>query len=86
MRSRKMPERKRRESDMEEWIDTPESSTIARVGYDPDTMVLVVEFQKTGVYHYYDVPQAVFDAMRIAGSKGQYLAQNVKGTYRYARA
>jgi hypothetical protein len=71
---------------MEDWIDTPESSTIARIGYDAHTMVLAVDFKKAGTYHYYDVPQVVFDAMRIAGSKGQFLAQNIKGMYRYARA
>jgi hypothetical protein len=71
---------------MPDWIDTPESSTIARIGYDTDHQVLTVEFKSSGTYNYFDVPQHVFDAMCSAASKGQYLAQTIKGNYRYARA
>jgi hypothetical protein len=67
------------------WIETPESSNIARFGYDKETMVLTVEFLKGGRYNYFDVPESVFEAMKAAPSKGQYLAQNIKGRYRYAR-
>lgn len=69
-----------------DWIDTPESSTIARFAYDEPTSVLNVEFKNGNVYNYYDVPQPIFEAMRNAPSKGQYLAQQIKGRYRYARA
>ena len=68
------------------WIETPESSTIARFSYDTASSILVVEFLKSGTYNYYDVPQAVFEQMKAAPSKGQFLAQSVKGVYRYARA
>jgi hypothetical protein len=68
------------------WIDTPESSNIARFGYDEASQALAVEFRKGGVYHYFDVPEGVFEQMKAAASKGQYLAQNIKGVYRYARA
>ena len=68
------------------WVDTPESSNIARFGYDEGSSILVVEFKNGGTYNYYDVTQAVFEQMRNASSKGQFLAQNIKGRYRYARA
>lgn len=71
---------------MEQWIDTPESSTIVRIGYDAETMVMTVEFKSSGIYNYFDVPQHVFDGIRTAPSKGQFLAQQVKGNFRYARA
>jgi len=48
--------------------------------------VLTVEFKNGATYNYYDVPEFVFEQMRAASSKGQFLAQNVKGRYRYARA
>ena len=67
------------------WIDTPESSNITRFRYDNANRVLFVEFQNGGVYEYFDVPEAIFEQMRSAPSRGQFLAQNVKGTYRYAR-
>lgn len=68
-----------------EWIDTPESSNILRFTYDQETQILMVEFKKSGVYQYYDVPDYIFEEMKVAPSKGQYLAQNVKGFFRYAR-
>lgn len=68
-----------------DWIDTPESSNIARFAYDNDARVLKVEFKNGSVYDYFDVPDHVFNGMRNAPSRGQYLAQQVKGAYRYAR-
>lgn len=67
------------------WIDTPESSNIARFGYDSSSRTLRVEFKNGGTYDYFDVPDNVFTQMQSAGSKGQFLAQNIKGLYRYAR-
>jgi KTSC domain len=69
-----------------DWIATPESSNIARMAYDSVTQVLKIEFKNGGTYDYFDVPQNVFEAMLTASSKGQYLAQQIKGNYRYARA
>ena len=68
-----------------DWIDTPQSSNVARFGYDNETRVLKVEFKNGAVYDYYDVPEHVFNGMKAAPSVGQFLAQQVKGSYRYAR-
>jgi hypothetical protein len=67
------------------WVDTPESSSIARFGYDDTASILVVEFKKGYSYNYFDVPADVFEQMKNAGSKGQFLTDRIKGTYRYAR-
>lgn len=67
------------------WIEG-NSSNIARFKYDAASQVLSVEFINGGVYNYFDVPKFVFEEMQSAGSRGQYLAQRIKGTYRYARA
>lgn len=69
-----------------EWINTPESSNIARYAYDDASRVLKVEFSNGSVYDYFDVPDHVINGMRNASSKGQYLAQQIKGNFRYARA
>lgn len=69
-----------------DWIETPESSSIARFAYDEPNLVLKVEFKNGGLYNYFDVAENVFEGMRNAPSKGQYLAQQIKGIYRYARA
>ncbi len=68
------------------WIETPESTNIARFDYDTDSSVLIVEFLRGGTYNYYDVPEVVFEQMKSAPSKGKFLAQSIKGVYRYARA
>lgn len=67
------------------WIETPDSSNIARYKYEEKTRVLTVEFKNGGTYNYYDVPPAVFEQMKAAPSKGGFLARNIKGAYRYAR-
>ena len=68
-----------------EWVETPESSNIARFGYDANEGVLTIEFSKGGMYNYYDVPEATFTDMQAAQSKGKFHAINVKGKFRYAR-
>ncbi|MDD2754423.1 MAG: KTSC domain-containing protein [Methanothrix sp.] len=67
------------------WIATPESSNIAGFDYVENTSILIVEFKNGARYNYYDVPAAVFNSLKTAPSKGKYLAQSVKGVYRYAR-
>lgn len=68
-----------------EWIPTPGSSNVVGFGYDTETQILTVEFTRGATYNYYDVPEAIYEGMRAADSKGGYLARMVKGTYRYAR-
>ena len=69
-----------------DWIETPESSNVARIGYDETSQVLSVEFTSGITYNYYDVSPTVFEQMRNSNSKGQFIAQNLKGVYRFARA
>lgn len=61
------------------------SSNIASIGYDANSQTLEIEFLNGGVYQYFDVPQYVYDELMAAGSHGQYLARNIKGTYRYSK-
>lgn len=61
------------------------SSNIASIGYDANSQTLEIEFLNGGVYQYFDVPQYVYDELMGAGSHGQYLARNIKGTYRYSK-
>jgi hypothetical protein len=68
-----------------DWVETPESANVARFRYIEAERVLSVEFKNGGTYNYYDVPESAFEQMRTAPSKGEFLAQNIKGLYRYAR-
>jgi hypothetical protein len=67
------------------WINTPESSNIARFAYDPQSQVLTVEFNHGGTYNYFDVPNSTFEQMQAAPSKGTFLASAIKGNHRYSR-
>lgn len=59
------------------------SSNIRSIGYDPDSTTLEVEFHGGRIYHYYNVPEYIYNGIMSAGSKGSYLHRNVKGRYRY---
>ncbi|MDE1168501.1 MAG: KTSC domain-containing protein [Pseudomonas sp.] len=61
------------------------SSNVESVGYEEDSETLEIEFKNGTLYQYFDVPQSVFDGLRSADSVGGYLAQNIKGVYRYSR-
>lgn len=62
------------------------SSNIASIGFDPDNMILEVEFLNGAVYQYYDVPQSIYDGLMAAESHGKYLTAYIKkGGYRYTQ-
>lgn len=61
------------------------SSNIASIGYDATSQTLEIEFLNGGLYQYFDVPQHVHEELMNASSHGQYLAQNIKGVYRYSK-
>ena len=68
-----------------EWTETPDSSNLARFGYDASSQILTVDFKNGGSYDYFDVPPGTHESMKSAASKGQFLATIIKGTYRYAK-
>jgi hypothetical protein len=61
------------------WIETPESSNIAKFRMDGSTLSVV--FKAGTQYLYYDVPEEIYDGMRTAESKGKYFNANVKGQF-----
>ena len=62
-----------------------QSSNVAEIGYDPDSMILEVLFHNDSLYHYFDVPEVLFRAFVRADSKGRFLHQQIKNNYRYMR-
>lgn len=61
------------------------SSNIASIGYDENTSTLEIEFLNNSIYQYFDVPQHIYQGLMQADSQGQFLAQNIKGVYRYSK-
>lgn len=49
-----------------------ESSNIAAVGYDTRDSTLKIEFKNGGLYHYPNVPIAVYEELMAAPSLGKY--------------
>ncbi len=61
------------------------STVIATMHYDPDSATLRVIFRSGMVYDYMNVPPAIYDAMKNAGSKGKYLNRHIKGKYAFEK-
>lgn len=61
------------------------SSNVAAIGYDEPSQTLEVEFMNGAIYQYYNVAQALYEQFKQAGSKGQFLAYQIKNSYPYSR-
>lgn len=62
-----------------------DSSSLASVGFDPESQVLEVEFRHGGVYRYYGVPSTVYQELMIAPSKGRFFVAHLRNSYRCLR-
>ena len=67
---------------MVKYVDVT-SSNIAAVGHDGTD--LFVKFLNGSEYKYYNVPEAIYEELKNAGSVGQYLNQNIKGSFGFEK-
>jgi hypothetical protein len=58
------------------------SSSLEKIGYDAREHVLRVQFRNGGLYEYYDVPAKVWLELLAAESKGRYVNEQIKESYR----
>jgi KTSC domain len=71
---------------MAEWVETPESSHVEAIRYEPDTHDLYVRFSDDGsVYQYMDVPIDVHRQLMESGSKGRFVNIVLRRRYRYLK-
>ena len=62
------------------------SSLLSSIGYSVDaTLELELEFRSGAIYRYFAVPQAVFEGLIVAESKGAYFNRYVRSRFRYQR-
>lgn len=62
------------------------SSTVAAVGYEKESATLGARFHSGQEYHYFGVPESVFEGLLSASSVGSYFNHHVrKAGYSYAR-
>jgi len=60
------------------------SSLLSSIAYSVDE-TLELEFRSGSIYRYFAVPQAVFEDLIAAVSKGAYFNHNVRNRFRYQR-
>lgn len=65
--------------------ETVASSNISSIGYDESSQTLEVEFHSGAIYQYYNVTRALYEQFQQSGSKGQFLAYQIKNAYPYSR-
>lgn len=61
------------------------SSNVASIGFDDSSLTLEVEFNDGSVYQYFDVPEALYQEFMNASSKGKFLHDNIRHSFRYSR-
>lgn len=61
------------------------SSVVAAIRYDEKTAKLRVIFQSGSIYDYLKVPEHVYNDMKKAPSKGEYLNKQIKPNYEYEK-
>ena len=61
-----------------------DSSLLSSMGYSIEA-TLELEFRSGAIYRYFAVPQAVFQQLIAAESKGAYFNRHVRNRFRYQR-
>ena len=61
------------------------STVIHWFNYASQRRELVIQFHSGRRYAYLDVPEAVFLAMKLASSKGEYFNAHIRDRYRFVR-
>jgi hypothetical protein len=57
------------------------SSAIRRVGYDPSTRQMKIEFEQGNIYDFCGVPLSIYQGLMNAGSKGAYYNEQIRDRY-----
>ena len=61
------------------------SSVVAAVRYDEKTSKLRIIFQSGSIYDYLKVPTNVYNEMKTASSKGEFLNKHIKPVYEFEK-
>jgi KTSC domain len=61
------------------------STNVASIGYDEQTETLEVEFLNGSIYQYFNVGADLFEQLKAAPSKGQFLNTYIRNAYPYSR-
>jgi len=70
---------------MPETINDFASSNVRELKYEPSGSTLQIEFLNGSTYQYFDFPENLWEQFKNASSKGEFIHQNIRGQFRYAR-
>lgn len=59
------------------------SSNIRSVGFEDGT--LEIEFNRGGIYQYYNVPEATYQSLITAQSVGKYFQAHIKDVFQFSK-
>lgn len=59
----------------------PQESGVRSFGYDPTTKALLINCENGNSYRYAGVPKEVYDDLRTAASKEQFIRKSIEGRY-----
>lgn len=63
----------------------PDSKNVDSIDYLASKTVMTVKFRNGGEYQYFDVPEDVFKQFQVAKSPGVFMAESIKGKFRFAK-
>ena len=61
------------------------SAVIAAIEYDMQSSTLKVTYVSGTIYHYKNVPEKIYVALKTSFSKGAFLNQHIKGKYSFEK-
>ena len=61
------------------------SSVVAAIRYDGKANKLRIIFQSGSIYDYLKVPAKIFNEMKTASSKGEFLNKHIKPNYEFEK-
>ena len=61
------------------------STNVASVGYSRQLHALEIEFTRGAIYRFLNVQPRVYRDLMAAPSKGRFIAENIRGKYRFVR-
>jgi len=61
------------------------SSVVAAIKYDVSSSTLRVVYVSGAVYDYKEVPENIYNEMKTASSKGEYLNKQIKPNYKFEK-
>jgi hypothetical protein len=61
------------------------STNVSSVGYSRQLRALEIEFSRGAIYRFLEVQPRIYRDLMAASSKGRFIAQNIRGKYRFVR-